>query len=280
MNARGLSPVPDMLPAVRDVSGVSAGLVAAWLLWLAGADLSENTLRIRRMLAMVYCESLDPLTATPEQLSHFLATRPGHSWSKSGYLSTLRGFHRWLVLTGHRADDPTLSLPAIRTPRPVPHPCPEDVLARALAESGDEVRLMLLLGAYAGLRRSEIAKVHAGDIRGDMLTVTGKGNVTRRIPIHPLLAEPLAGLTGWAFPSHRNLGEHLSSFTVGQRVAAALGGGWTAHSLRHRFATQTYAATRDLRAVQVMLGHASPTTTAGYTGIDDRAMRAAIHAVA
>jgi site-specific recombinase XerD len=265
---------------MRDSNSVSAGLVAAWVVWLAGANLSENTLKIRRMLALVYCDHLDPLTSTPAQLSHFLATRPGHSWSKSGYLSTLRGFHRWLYLNGHRDDDPTISLPAIRTPRPVPHPCPEDVLARALEDAGDEVRLMLLLGAYAGLRRSEIAKVHAGDVRGDMLTVTGKGNVTRRIPIHPRLEEPLAAVTGWAFPSHRNLGERLSSHTVGQRMKDALGGGWTAHSCRHAFATRVYAATRDLRAVQALLGHASPATTSGYVGIDDRAMRAAIHAVA
>ena len=265
---------------MRDVGGPSARLVDEWVVYLAGANLSENTLRIRRMLALVYCDALDPLTSTPAQLSHFLATRPGHSWSKSGYLSTLRGFHRWLYLNGHRDDDPTISLPAIRTPRPVPHPCPEDVLARALEDAGDEVRLMLLLGAYAGLRRSEIAKVHSGDIRGDMLTVTGKGNVTRRVPIHPLLESPLAAVAGWEFPSHRNLGEHLSSYTVGQRIAEALGGGWTAHSLRHRCATQAYAATRDLRAVQALLGHASPATTSGYVGIDDRAMRAAIHAVA
>jgi integrase len=265
---------------MRGAGGASAVLVDAWVDWLAGANLSPNTLKIRRMLALVYIEALDPLTVTPAQLSHFLATRPGHAWSKSGYLSTLRGFHRWLHLTGHRADDPAAGLPAIRTPRPVPRPVPEDVLARALRWADDQVRLMLLLGAYAGLRRSEIAAVHSGDIHADMLTVTGKGRVTRRVPIHPLLAEPLAAVDGWAFPSHRNLGQHLSSLTVGERVAEALGGGWTSHSCRHRFATRTYAASRDLRAVQTLLGHASPATTSGYVGIDDRAMRAAVNAVA
>jgi integrase len=268
----------DNLSYMRDVGAVA--LVDQWVSWMAGANLSPNTLKIRRMLALVYVEQFDPLTTKPAQLSHFLATRPGGSWSKSGYLSTLRGFHRWLYLNGHRDDDPTISLPAIRTPRPVPHPVPEDVLARALVDAGDEARLALLLGAYAGLRRSEIAAVHSDDIHADMLTVTGKGNVTRRVPIHPILVEPLAAVHGWAFPSHRNLGEHLSSLTVGERIATALGDGWCSHSLRHRFATRAYAASRDLRAVQTLLGHASPATTSGYVGIDDRAMRAAVHAVA
>lgn len=280
MNTGRLSAVPDTLPPMRDGGPVLAGLVDEWLLWIASADLSPATLRIRRLLAGVYCDALDPLTATPDQIAHFLATRPGRAWSRSGYLSTIRGFHRWLYRTGRRQDDPTELLPTIRTPRPVPHPVPEDVLAEALRWADPEVRLMLLLGAYAGLRRSEIAKVHRDDVADGMLTVTGKGKVTRRVPIHPLLAEPLAGLTGWAFPSHRNIGEHLSAYTVGQRIATALGGGWTAHSLRHRAATQWYAARRDLRAVQQLLGHASPTTTAGYVGLDDHAMRATVNAVA
>jgi integrase len=40
---------------------------------------------------------------------------------------------------------------------------------------------------------------------------------------------------------------------------------WTAHNLRHWFGTEVYAACRDLRVTQEMMGHANPTTTAGYT---------------
>ncbi|WP_458316186.1 tyrosine-type recombinase/integrase [Mycolicibacterium brisbanense] len=50
---------------------------------------------------------------------------------------------------------------------------------------------------------------------------------------------------------------------LGKLVAAALPGHLTAHTLRHRFATTAYAAERDLRAVQELLGHVSPVTTAG-----------------
>lgn len=51
---------------------------------------------------------------------------------------------------------------------------------------------------------------------------------------------------------------------------------FTLHSLRHRFATQLYLATRDLLLVQNLLGHASPTTTQVYTDFDRGASNAAV----
>jgi site-specific recombinase XerD len=54
-------------------------------------------------------------------------------------------------------------------------------------------------------------------------------------------------------------------------MSATLPDGITAHQLRHRFATAAYAHQRDLRAVQELLGHASPATTARYTAVPDRA---------
>lgn len=63
-------------------------------------------------------------------------------------------------------------------------------------------------------------------------------------------------------------------------IEAALGDGWTTHSLRHRFATQAYRATRDIRAVQQLLGHSSPTTTARYVLVDEDSLAAAVLAVA
>jgi integrase/recombinase XerC len=56
-------------------------------------------------------------------------------------------------------------------------------------------------------------------------------------------------------------------------VAASL------HQLRHRFATQAYQASRDLRAVQSMMGHTRPETTAGYAAFDQPAAAAAVEAI-
>lgn len=63
-------------------------------------------------------------------------------------------------------------------------------------------------------------------------------------------------------------------------MARALPGGWTAHTLRHRFATVAYAGTRDLLAVQDMLGHSKPETTRGYIEMPQDALRAAVLAAA
>ena len=54
--------------------------------------------------------------------------------------------------------------------------------------------------------------------------------------------------------------------------------GWSAHSLRHAFASRAYAGTRDLRAVQTLLGHSKPETTARYTAVPDGALAAAVAA--
>jgi site-specific recombinase XerD len=83
---------------------------------------------------------------------------------------------------------------------------------------------------------------------------------------------------GWLFPN--GSGGHLSPWMVGQLVARVLPAQWTMHTLRHRFASRAYRGTRNLRAVQVLLGHASIATTERYTAVDDSEIRAAMTAAA
>ena len=52
---------------------------------------------------------------------------------------------------------------------------------------------------------------------------------------------------------------------VGRTLSRLLGPGWTAHTLRHRYASDVYGAAHDLRGVQTLLGHSSPVTTQIYT---------------
>lgn len=54
--------------------------------------------------------------------------------------------------------------------------------------------------------------------------------------------------------------------------------GWSMHKLRHRFATKAYAGSRNLRAVQEALGHASVATTQRYTAVSGTEVRAAVAA--
>ncbi|WP_269928882.1 tyrosine-type recombinase/integrase [Kocuria massiliensis] len=56
---------------------------------------------------------------------------------------------------------------------------------------------------------------------------------------------------------------------MGKRISLLLGSGYTEHQLRLRYVTAAYAATRDLRAVQELLGHADVSTTQTYMGVDE-----------
>ena len=94
-----------------------------------------------------------------------------------------------------------------------------------------------------------------------------------------LAARIIACPPGWLFPSPSQPGP-LTPAHVGVIVSRLLPDGWTCHTLRHRCATVAYAATRDLRAVQDLLGHAKPETTARYTLVPVDSVRAAMMAAA
>jgi integrase/recombinase XerD len=72
----------------------------------------------------------------------------------------------------------------------------------------------------------------------------------------------------------------VSGDWVSKTLKRLLGGELTAHTLRHRFATKAYQGSKDIRAVQELLGHSSPATTAVYTLIEDDALAAAVASVA
>jgi integrase len=225
-----------------------------------------------------FAREYDLLTATPAQVQAYLGNPSRGPNGRKSVLATLRSFFRWATARGYVEQDPTRLARTVRVPPGIPKPVPEAVLARALAHSDKETRLMLLLGAYAGLRRAEIAGLHSRDVTDNGLIITGKGGRTRRIPIHPRLATEL-GFHGYAFPSNVRIGQPVGPSYVASRVEAVLEG-YTCHSLRHRFGTMTYRGSKDIRATQMLLGHSSPTTTALYVLIDEDELEAAVLAVA
>lgn len=213
-----------------------------------------------------------PADVTPEQLRTYLANprwAPETRRSKRNGLCAVFAYaYRDRLLPA----DPAADLERVHVPSGVPRPVPEDVLGRALRRAGDNPRLalMLLLGSMQGLRRAEIATLRAENITDQGLRVTGKGGKTRLVPIHPALDGALRawkGRTGYLFPSPVREGEPLGVKYVGKLISRLLGPGWSAHTLRHRFATQAYTGTKDIRAVQTLLGHSSPATTARYTAV-------------
>ena len=228
-----------------------------------------------------------PWTLTTDELLTWLA---GHDWAPEtlrGYRAALRSFYGWGHAAGRTDNNPAALLPTIRPVHHPPRPAPEDVLLASLREAGDRERLMILLAARQGLRRSDIARVHSADLMLDLLgwslRVRGKGNKERIVPLGPAVQAVVRSRleevgSGWLFPSPG--GGHLTPAHVGVLVSRLLGPGWTTHTLRHRFATVAYGAERDLLAVQELLGHSKVETTRGYIRFPDAALRAAVHAAA
>jgi integrase/recombinase XerC len=228
----------------------------------------------------------------------FLAERRGEgvgSRSLARTLSALRMFYRFLERRGYGKNDAIRSVSLPKLPHSVPKPltAPKatalvdgaDIASPDAAEwilARDTAVLALLYGS--GLRISEALSLKRRDapIKGrDMLRVTGKGSKTRVVPVLPVVREaverylalcPLKpGSDDPLFVGAR--GKQLSPRIIQLRIAnarAALGLPDTAtpHALRHSFATHLLGAGADLRAIQELLGHASLSTTQGYTEVD------------
>lgn len=256
------------------MSGMSAWRIGQYVEALAGAGRAPGTLRLRAYhLRRFSREHPSPDNVTAGDVARWLAGRQPET-AKS-WRASLHGYYLWAIRGGWTREDPTAALLPIRVPRAIPKPCPPAVARIAIMHADPETALMIELGCWAGLRRAEIANLHSDDLIGARLRICGKGGHVRIVPISAKSAAAIAARgPGYVFPG-RWPGQPMRPDTVGKRIKRALGPGWTAHTLRHGFATAAYRSGHDLRAVQELLGHASPATTARYVAVDDDAARAA-----
>lgn len=231
---------------------------------------------------------------SPADLRGFLSARRAEGLANVSVardVSALRSFFAW-ARRHHRIEIAAAEvLKAPKVPRRVPRPVsPGD--ARDLVEVvGNNARLpwtaardtaVLLLLYGAGLRIGEALGLR-GDVLplGETITVTGKRNKTRGVPLLPIVAEAIAEylrLCPWpaaaAAPLFRGVrGGALDAGSVRAAVRAArpalgLPASATPHALRHSFATHLLARGADLRALQELLGHASLSSTQIYTAVD------------
>lgn len=254
---------------------------------MRAAKRSPDTIRLRveRLAAVARsCPGSDPLTMSRTDLVNYMAAN--QSWTPEyahSVRTSLRLFFGLLQDLEVRPHDPARRLPRIRIPRGVPRPCPDGAIRDALDHDTDpRVRLAIRLGAEAGLRRMEIASMRRDAVEGwpgefHVHVRRGKGGHARVVPIGDDLANQLRasgdGASTYVFAARG--GGHVTPQHLGKLIRDALPDHWTAHTLRHRFATVAYQASGDLRAVQELLGHQSVATTAIYTKVADDSMRRA-----
>jgi integrase/recombinase XerD len=218
--------------------------------------------------------------------------------------AALRGFYKFVLGEGWRADDPARRVDAPKQGRPLPKVLSraevERLIAAATAKDGAAgLRLgcMIELLYASGLRVSELVGLPLNAVARDprFIIVKGKGNKERLAPLNDaartaigayLAVRPVFLPKGekespWLFPS-RSAGGRLTSRRFAQLLdQAALDAGIdparvSPHVLRHAFATHLLEGGADLRAVQTLLGHADIATTQIYTHVASDRLRAVV----
>ena len=212
-------------------------------------------------------------------------------------LSVLRRYFRWALRDGRVHADPTLRLAAARTPLRLPGTLGEGQV-RALLDAPDvetplglRDRCMLELMYASGLRVTELVQLRSVDVglAEGVLRVRGKGSRERLVPfgeeaadwlvryVAAARAAILAGQTSDdLFVTRRGSRMTRQMFwRIVKRHAAAAGitAKLSPHTLRHAFATHLLNHGADLRAVQMLLGHADIGTTTIYTHVARERLR-------
>ena len=233
---------------------------------------------------------------TPADVRAFMAARRSEGLSSRSLMRVMAGARSFARFLERNGKGKVGALSAVRAPK-VGKTLPKPLAIAAAKRIADtELRagdtrepwilardaavLGLLYGS--GLRISEALSLKRKDVGSrDTITVIGKGNKTRMVPVLPQVAKLIAdyaALCPLALPDDGPLfvgarGGELSPRVVQlamatMRGALGLPDSATPHALRHSFATHLLARGGDLRAIQELLGHASLSTTQIYTAVD------------
>lgn len=285
----------QFLEALAGERGAAAGTLTTYedglnlyLGWLAGSGRSVKSATYDDIVAFV----------------RWVSERDYAEATVLNRISIVRSFHRFLCEDGITPGNPTSLLDRQVRRRTLPHVLSSEEVDRLLDHASDRAadesisafqqaslarRAAILEVLYAsGMRVSEAVSMPASVLGRNerYLAVTGKGNKDRIVPLHDRAIEACrlwrrrAGDYGvqsprWLFHSVRAGEKALTTRAVHMDIqAAAREAGLprpeivSPHILRHSFATHLLSNGADLRAIQIMLGHASLGTTEIYTHVD------------
>lgn len=241
-------------------------------------------------------EALTPPQLAALELKDFrawLAARHAQDFtvtSTARALSALKNFFRYLERFEQISNEAIVHVKAAKLPKSLPkalEPHQSAALISALHEEEEpwlqarDVALITLIYG-CGLRISEALNLTVGEVTGrEMLTIQGKGNKQRLVPLLPAvrkaLAEYIALCPATSTPRAPLFvgvrGKKLQAGVVQKKMrevrrALGLPESVTPHALRHSFATHLLQDGADLRAIQELLGHSSLSTTQRYTKVD------------
>lgn len=245
------------------------------------------------LLQYLKAEEIDqPEQVTQHHIRAFIAQR--HRQGLGGkslqrLLSAVRSLYRWMLREGLAVHNPATPVRAPKSPRHLPATLDADSMGQLLdipCESPLDFRDKAIMELFysSGLRLSELASLRWDqlDLKSGMVTVTGKGNRTRMVPVGRMASE---ALLEWrknrgAFASFEQptvfvsqRGTPIATRTIQARIRywakrQGIPQNIYPHLLRHSFASHMLESSGDLRAVQELLGHADISTTQIYTHLD------------
>lgn len=282
---------------------MSRDLIREYLSYLSvEKGLAKNSLEayehdLEKLSAWAKKNSFDLLALTRQDLREWLMDLSRTELSENSkrrLLSALRGFYKFLMIEGHIEKSPADDLVAPRKGLYLPKFLNKADINTLLAvpdvstETGLRDKAILEVMYASGLRVSEVVTLRINDIDIDagILTCTGKGSKTRRVPVGSSAIEWLKSylvlrrqkenievqnffVTLLGIPIHRQM---IHSFIKQYAEKCGLKD-VSPHTLRHSFATHLVQNSADIRSVQQMLGHADISTTQIYTHMTDAHLR-------
>ncbi len=304
--AAGIFVIVNTMQA-QSQSSIDAFIDALWL----EDGLSRNTLEAYRRDLSIYATWLGSdgqggrmLDETLESdLNAYFSVKHAitKATSANRRLTVFKRYFRWALREGLVATDPTLKLQsakqALRVPKLMSEAQVEALLAAPSADGvlGQRDRAMLELMYASGLRVSELVKLktfHVGLNEG-VLRVLGKGSKERLVPFGQVAREWMVRYLAEArqvilgdqqtddlfVTSHGHGMSRVMFWMLVKKYArlADIASPLSPHTLRHAFATHLLNHGADLRAVQMLLGHADISTTTIYTHVARERLKA-LHA--
>ena len=248
---------------------------------------------------------ISPLKIGEETLQQFIysVAKEVNARSQARIISGLKSFFSYLIFEDYRKDNPLELIETPKTGRKLPDTLSVteiDALIDAIdlsTKEGERNRAMLETLYGCGLRVSELVALKISDLffEEGFIKVTGKGNKQRFVPISEVTQNYIQGYRD-ATRVHTTIqkgyedtlflnrrGKQLTRamiFTIIKDLAVKINLHKTIspHTLRHSFATHLLENGADLRAIQLMLGHESITTTEIYLHLDRKFLTEVLHA--
>lgn len=275
-------------------------LINNYLNYLRVNEKSENTIKnysvdLKQLYIYLNNNNISITAVKPQHLINFLTELDDNNkksrgkklsaTTKARKIVAIRNFFDYLIRYEEIINkNPALEVPIPKKPKRSPKflSLKESVSLLKNIRGTHKIRdrAIIILFLYTGLRLSELININLSDIKNNILTIIGKGNKERQIPLNDIctnaineylkvrpkvrskklfISQKKTGFTARGI--QKIIKKHMDKANIDTKK-------YSTHDLRHTAATYIYHASKDIRVLQEILGHSNISTTQIYTHID------------